>query len=147
MPNELVAHIDDVPHGECLALLAGAAVGRLGLLVDGRPEIFPVNYAMDGDVVLFRTGEGTVLNQAALTTVAFEVDQFDEAGQSGWSVLVQGTAQDIGDAIDHNSERLRRLTLISWAPGTRTRWFQIRPDKITGRRISVTPAGASPSSD
>ena len=41
------------------------SVGRLGLLVDGRPEVLPVNYALDGETVLFRTAEGTVLNQAA----------------------------------------------------------------------------------
>lgn len=137
---KLVAQFESVPRDECLALLTNSSVGRLGLLVDGRPEIFPVNYAVDDDVVLFRTAPGAVLNQAALTVVAFEVDDFDESGQSGWSVMVQGVAQDIGDAIDANSERLRTLSLVSWAPGARDRWFRIRPDKITGRRISVAPA-------
>ena len=120
------------------ALLASTSLGRLGLLVDGRPEIFPVNYAVDDDVVVFRTGPGTVLNQAALAVVAFEVDQFDDAGHAGRSVLVQGVAQDMGDSIDRTSERLRGLSLITWAPGSRDRWFRIRPDKITGRRIRVT---------
>ena len=138
--REHVAELQTIGHDECLTLLAAGAVGRLGLLVDGRPEILPVNYALDGDVVVFRTGHGTVLNQAALTVVAFEVDQFDESGRSGWSVLVQGVAQDIGDAIDANSERLRALSLVSWAPGSRNRWFRIRPERITGRRIRVAPA-------
>ena len=137
--RELVAQIETVERDDCLALLATTSVGRLGLLVDGRPEILPVNFAVDGDVVLFRTAPGTVLNQAALTVVAFEADQFDESGRSGWSVLVQGIAQDIGDAIDRNSERVRRLTLVTWAPGTRERWFSIRPERVTGRRITVIP--------
>lgn len=139
--REMVAHMESLARDECVALLETVSVGRLALLVDDRPEILPVNYAMDGDSVLFRTAEGTVLNQASLTVVAFEADQLDDSDQAGWSVLVQGVAQDIGDAIDARSERQRRLSLVTWAPGTRSRWFRIRPDKITGRRIRMVPAG------
>jgi nitroimidazol reductase NimA-like FMN-containing flavoprotein (pyridoxamine 5'-phosphate oxidase superfamily) len=137
-PN-LIASLEELGRAECLDLLATAAVGRVGLLVDGRPEVLPVNYALDGDTVLFRTAEGTVLNQASLAVVAFEVDHLDSDTHSGWSVLVQGTARDIGDAIDHTSERQRQLSLITWAPGRRPRWFQVHPDKITGRRLRVLP--------
>jgi nitroimidazol reductase NimA-like FMN-containing flavoprotein (pyridoxamine 5'-phosphate oxidase superfamily) len=136
----LVGELETLGRGECLGLLATASIGRVGLLVDGRPEILPVNYGLDGDNVLFRTAEGTVLTQASMAVVAFEVDRLDEANHSGWSVLVQGVAHDIGDAIDHTSERLRRLTLVTWAPGTRQRWVRISPQKITGRRIRVLPA-------
>jgi len=135
----LVASLEDVPRAECLALLATAKVGRVGLLVDGRSEILPVNFALDGETVLFRTGEGTVLNQASLTIVAFEADHLDPVTRAGWSVLVQGTARDIGDAIDATSERLRQLSLVTWAPGRRDRWFEVRPDKVTGRRLRVIP--------
>jgi nitroimidazol reductase NimA-like FMN-containing flavoprotein (pyridoxamine 5'-phosphate oxidase superfamily) len=134
-----VAQLEVLGRNECLELLALAAIGRLGLLVDGHPEIFPVNYALDGDSVLFRTAQGTVLNQASMAEVAFEVDQLDESTRSGWSVLVQGIARDIGDSIDATSERLRRLSLVTWAPGARPRWFQIRPTKISGRRIRIVP--------
>jgi uncharacterized protein len=133
----VISSLEELVHSECLNLLATASVGRVGLLVDGRPEILPVNYALDGDTILFRTGEGTVLNQASMAIVAFEVDHLDGATQSGWSVMVQGLAYDIGDTIDPTSERLRRLLLTTWAPGGRQRWFQIRPDKITGRRLRV----------
>lgn len=135
----LVASMENLEREECLGLLATVAVGRVGFVVNGRPEVLPVNYALDGDTILFRTGDGTVLTQASLTVVAFEVDSLDPTDHSGWSVMVQGMARDIGDAIDPTSERLRRLTLITWAPGTRQHWFQIRPDKITGRRVRVVP--------
>ncbi len=135
----MITSIDELIRSECLNLLATASVGRVGLLVDGRPEILPVNFALDGDTILFRTGEGTVLNQASMTVVAFEVDHLDTETHAGWSVLVQGLGYDIGDTIDATSERLRRLSLMTWAPGGRQRWFQIRPDKITGRRLRVLP--------
>jgi hypothetical protein len=115
-------------------------VGRVGLLVDEKVEVLLVNYALDGRTVLFRTAEGTVLNDASLTEVAFEADQFDEATHEGWSVLVQGFARDIGDAIGANAERIRQLSLVTWAPGARPRWIQIEPGKVTGRRIRVLPA-------
>ena len=137
-PN-LIASLEELERADCLELLATAAVGRVGLLVNGRPEVLPVNYALDGDTVVFRTAEGTVLNEASLSIVAFEVDHLDPADHSGWSVLLQGTAQEMSDAIDPTSERLRRLALITWAPGKRQRWFQVRPDKITGRRLRVLP--------
>jgi nitroimidazol reductase NimA-like FMN-containing flavoprotein (pyridoxamine 5'-phosphate oxidase superfamily) len=124
---------------ECIDRLASAHVGRLAFTVDGRPEIFPINYALDGETVLFRTAEGTVLSHAGLREVAFEVDHIDEESRTGWSVVVHGHADDIADAIDATSERLREVPLITWAPGQRGHWFAIRPQKITGRRLQVLP--------
>jgi uncharacterized protein len=139
-PGELIATIEPMSKADCWQKLATAAVGRVGLIVDGKPEVLPVNYAIDGESVLFRTGEGTVLTQASLSVIAFEVDHLDEADLSGWSVLLQGVGLDIGDAIDPTSERLKRLSLVTWAPGARSRWFHLVPDKVTGRRIRVTPS-------
>jgi nitroimidazol reductase NimA-like FMN-containing flavoprotein (pyridoxamine 5'-phosphate oxidase superfamily) len=50
-----------IERAECLRLLATEEVGRLGVVVAGRPEIFPVNYVVDGDEVMFRTDAGTKL--------------------------------------------------------------------------------------
>ena len=137
---EGVASLERVGRTECLNLLALGRIGRVGFVVDGHIEILPVNYALDGEAILFRTTEGSVLNQASMSNVAFEVDHIDESTHAGWSVLVRGHADDIGDAIDATSERLRRLALVTWAPGTRQRWFVIRPTSIAGRRLRVLPS-------
>jgi nitroimidazol reductase NimA-like FMN-containing flavoprotein (pyridoxamine 5'-phosphate oxidase superfamily) len=134
-----VAVMDTLPAAECWNLLSTAPLGRLGLLVGGRPQVLPVNYALDGRAVLFRTAEGTVLNEAGLRVVAFEVDHVDAATHEGWSVLVQGLARDITDAVDANSARMRRLSLITWAPGARHRWYRIEPEHVSGRRLRVVP--------
>jgi nitroimidazol reductase NimA-like FMN-containing flavoprotein (pyridoxamine 5'-phosphate oxidase superfamily) len=134
-----IASIEPLTRADCWELLATAQIGRLGLLVDQRPEVLPMNFALDGETILFRTAEGTVLNEASLCVVAFEADHMDPETHTGWSVMVQGVARDIGDAIDPTSERLRRLALVTWAPGVRQRWFRIDPEKVTGRRIRVTP--------
>lgn len=135
----LIATLTALAEDECWQLLASAEVGRVGLLVRDRPEVLPVNYILDGEAVLFRTAEGTVLNEAASEVVAFEVDQLDTVTRAGWSVLVQGSAEDISDSVDANSERMRRLWLVTWAPEGRHRWFRIEPDKVTGRRLRVAP--------
>ena len=137
--NEGAAELEHLSRSECLNLLALAQVGRVGLVIADQTEILPVNYALDGETILFRTAEGSVLNHASMADVAFEVDHLDERARTGWSVLVKGHADDIADAIDATSERLRRLTLVTWTPGSRQRWFVIRPRSITGRRLRILP--------
>ncbi len=132
--------LETLTREECFELLATAAVGRVGLLVGGKPEILPVNYVVEGSAIVFRTSDDSVLNQSALQTVAFEVDRLDETGHTGWSVMVQGVAQDVSSAVDTTSEKLRRLSLITWAPGARHRWFSIRVDAINGRRLRADGA-------
>ena len=41
--------------------------------------------------------------------------------------------------VDPTSERLRRLSLVTWAPGARQRWFRIDPGKVSGRRLRIVP--------
>ena len=122
---------------ECFELLATAAVGRVGLVVDGKPEVLPVNYVVDADAIVFRAADASVLTKAALQPVAFEVDRIEAATHSGWSVLVHGVAQDVSHAVDTMSEHVRRLALVSWAPGERHRWFRIKADSVSGRRLGT----------
>jgi len=124
---------------ECERLLALQEVGRLAVVVEGSPHVVPLNYATPGGgVVLFRTAAGTVLTEASLREVAFEVDVVDPATRSGWSVEVRGYGRDISDAIDAESVELRQLPLVTWAPGERQRWFKVIPRAVTGRRLVPT---------
>src|SRR5262245_52003398 len=91
---------EELSVGECLALLATHRFGRIAVVVDGRPVLFPVNYALEGDSVVFRTAPGTKLSGAALGHVAFEIDGVDDATQTGWSVIVQGVGSEITATID-----------------------------------------------
>ncbi len=110
-------------------------VGRIGLDVDGHPEIFPVNYAVDerGDIY-FRTAHGTKLHTLAHPKpAAFEIDGFDESVHVGWSVLVVGTAEHIG--LPHEVAHVRDLPLEPWATSEKPEIIRLRPTKISGRRI------------
>lgn len=126
---------EDLSLEDCIALLAEGTIGRLAGIVNGRPFIFPVNYALDGDTVVFRTSPGTKLAGAGFGPVAFEIDGVDEAERTGWSVVVQGIGTEITDALDHRSEALRQLELQPWVPGETSHWVAIQTESVTGRRL------------
>jgi uncharacterized protein len=120
---------------ECLQLLDDhlPRVGRVAFSEEGRIVVLPVNYRLDGDAVVFRTGEETTLAGVDGTAVAFQVDEVDATWAEGWSVLVDGMAQLVTDVEE--IERLRRLPLHPWAPGEKNRYIRIIPKSVTGRRI------------
>ncbi len=121
---------------ECTALLAEGRVGRVAGIVDNQPFIFPVNYTLEDDTVVFRTEPGKKLEGAGFGRVAFEIDGVDEANRTGWSVIVQGVAIEITHALDSYSESLRDLKLEPWVPGDKGHWVAIQADSVTGRRLS-----------
>lgn len=119
---------------ECRALLASHNVGRLAIIGSGgRPDIFPVNYRLVGDDVVFLTNLGTKLEGADIARVAFEVDRPAPDGMSGWSVVVHGTAYDISTSVDHRSVSLRAIDVESALRGVRL--VRIVAEETTGRRV------------
>lgn len=129
--------IEMIEHEECLRLLATGAVGRLGVVLNGHPEIFPVNYVLDGEHVVFRTAVGPKLTGALRAGVVFEVDNFDPRTRSGWSVVVHGTGHDITpfDAPQLVA-RAAELPVHPWASGEKPHVVRITPTRISGRRVS-----------
>ncbi|MDE0804183.1 MAG: pyridoxamine 5'-phosphate oxidase family protein [Acidimicrobiales bacterium] len=120
---------------ECWSLLAQERVGRIAVVVEGRPEIFPVNHGVDERSIVFRTDFGAKLHGIArLAWVGFEVDGFDDGAQSGWSVLVKGQADEVVDPAA--IERLDTLDVHFWGVGEKSHWLRIAPDEVTGRRIA-----------
>jgi nitroimidazol reductase NimA-like FMN-containing flavoprotein (pyridoxamine 5'-phosphate oxidase superfamily) len=127
---------------QCHDLLARTGVGRVGVTIGALPAIFPVNYALLGEDIVFLTSEGTKL-RAALdrAVVAFEVDQFDLVAGWGWSVLAVGIATEITDP-----EELAAARALGFSPlahGERTHFVRIRPEFVSGRRpLRDTKPGA-----
>jgi nitroimidazol reductase NimA-like FMN-containing flavoprotein (pyridoxamine 5'-phosphate oxidase superfamily) len=125
--------LEELDRGECLRLLGLAPLGRLGVVIGGRPLVFPVNFTLDGQVIVLRTAAGTKLHAARNGPVAFECDGIDGAYHTGWSVLALGDAEE----VMHPSEigRLERLPLTPWCDAAKPVWLRIRPKSLTGRRI------------
>jgi nitroimidazol reductase NimA-like FMN-containing flavoprotein (pyridoxamine 5'-phosphate oxidase superfamily) len=132
--------LERLSRDECVRLLGAHEVGRLVVTDGGRPLIFPVNYAMDGDAVVFRTASGLKLWTASRSPVVFEVDDIDRRAESGWSVIVHGVAQEVTafDRADLQA-RVYSMPLQPWAPGDKPSVVRIVPTLITGRRIRHHP--------
>src|SRR4051812_14843166 len=101
---------------QCWALLDTEVVGRLALIVDGHPEIFPVNFVLERRSIAFRSAGGTKL-WGAMTSkpVAFEIDGYDAHEQEAWSVVARGAAEVIDSQDEKNAVDARFLE--PWQPG------------------------------
>lgn len=122
---------------ECWQLLRSHYIGRLGVSISGEPAIFPVNYAVDGDTIVFMTAEGTKFGAAVLgTSVAFEIDAADPMFHTGWSVMVRGVAAEIESAEERTAAE--GLPLAPWSNSPKTRYVRITPRAVSGRRIIHT---------
>jgi nucleotide-binding universal stress UspA family protein len=134
-PNAIATLTDT----ECWSLLRSAAVGRVGVIVKGRPDIFPVNHVVHRESIVFRTSQGSKLDACVDQPVAYEVDGFDTATGDAWSVVIKGTAKDLRERDE--IMRALRLPITPWPGDPKPRIVQIDPDpgpgSVTGRRFHV----------
>ncbi|HEX7096221.1 MAG TPA: pyridoxamine 5'-phosphate oxidase family protein [Acidimicrobiales bacterium] len=139
MIRMMVVDMDDQ---QCVAHLTAASFGRLGVVVNGKPEIFPVHHAYDPvtGCVVFQTNTRTKLHAAMdWPSVAFEVDGLDPDHEwGGWSVLIVGRAEEITDREEIS--RAARLHPTLWGSDDSERWIRIVPEKMTGRYVTRIPA-------
>lgn len=121
---------------EAWDLLRQAVVGRLAVIHDGAPDIFPVNYTVDHGSIVMRTAGGTKYESARNQLVAFEVDGYDLDVAEAWSVVARGRAVEVRDVDE--SIAVLGLPLMPWAEGSKPHLMRLLPDVVTGRRIHVT---------
>jgi nitroimidazol reductase NimA-like FMN-containing flavoprotein (pyridoxamine 5'-phosphate oxidase superfamily) len=122
--------IEMIDSDECLRMLRGRRVGRLGVVVAGEPLILPVNYAVVDEMIVFRSAPGSKLDIGPRAPACFEVDELDESMSTGWSVLVAGRLEEI-DAGEAGG-----ADVTPWAPGSRDHWVRLVPRRVTGRRVA-----------
>jgi nitroimidazol reductase NimA-like FMN-containing flavoprotein (pyridoxamine 5'-phosphate oxidase superfamily) len=126
--------IEVIERAECLDLLRSTGIGRIAVVEAGHPVIFPVNYAMDDEVIVFRTAEGTKLDATVRGGPAsFEIDDTDRHTRTGWSVVVTGWARVVTSPAV--IERLEGLDVRSWSEHRKDHWVAVHPERISGRRI------------
>jgi uncharacterized protein len=129
---------------QCWKYLRGQLLGRLAIVMAGRPEIFPVNYAVGERSIVFRTAPGTKLAHGASSVACFEIDGYDEHAREGWSVVAFGHLEEITDAGDARSLALRQLRVDPLAPGARLHWIALHAEQVTGRHFAsgwIVPGG------
>ncbi len=127
--------IEVLSEHQCLEYLHSSTLGRVAFASGDEIEIFPVNYAADGAIVLFKTAAGTKLQRSLNGRLAFEVDGWDDASGVGWSVVLKGVATEVTEGHDPFSEALRSRKVLPLAPGPHEHWIAIYPSNVTGRRF------------
>ena len=122
---------------ECWELLASSIVGRLAIIVEGHPEIFPVNFVLQRRSIVFRTGPGRKLWQSRKEEpAAFEIDGYDPATQEAWSVVARGATALIENPDEQSAADA--LGLEPWERGEKSHYVRLSPDVLTGRRFKVS---------
>ena len=120
---------------KCYRLLETQQVGRVVYTDGALPAVAPVNYALDGHRVIFRTSPTTRLALGVVDqVVAFEVDSLDEEVRTGWSVVVTGIARALVDPGE--IARAAGLKLAPWAGGERELFVAITPGVVSGRFVA-----------
>ena len=123
----------ELDRAECERLLRRGTFGRVVVCAAGRPEIVPVNYAVDGDAVVIRTtSHGLLARSGHGRPLAFEIDLVDHERWHGWSVVARGT----GEVVDEPGEGVPgRLPPRPWAEGDRRTELRLRWTELSGRKV------------
>jgi nitroimidazol reductase NimA-like FMN-containing flavoprotein (pyridoxamine 5'-phosphate oxidase superfamily) len=121
---------------ESLDRIRSTAVGRVAFARDGQIVLLPVHHVVRGMDVYFRTSGGSKIEAAAdHDPMGFEVDGYDTAAVTGWSVTLSGIASVVDD--DELAEELDDLDSHPWPIGevAGSVWIRIRSDEISGREL------------
>lgn len=132
--------VEVLGEAQCLPLIAGGGVGRIGYTSRFGPTVLPVNYDLYEGTIVFRTGLLSSMVADLRTgiadaefNVAFEIDQMQPATQEGWSVLIQGAAHFVDS--EEELAPIAELGVQAWPGGAKEQFIRIIPTHIAGRRI------------
>lgn len=119
---------------ECWEQLATFPVGRLIVVFDGQPEVFPVNFVIDGEGVVVRTDVGMKYFAAERRSrAAFEVDRWDSA--TGVTVIAHGTLRALTDPTE--VAHAETLELRPWLDTHKGHFIRMDVAEITGRHFRL----------
>ena len=97
--------------------------------------MYPINYTVFEDAILFRTRRGGEIDSVSEgELMAFEIDGTDSLYHEGWSVLVVGPCSRLNGSMQ--IEQCRDINLLPWADQKRDRYVRIPLQMVSGRRIS-----------
>lgn len=138
MPDRAITELDE---DQCMQLISPGGVGRIAYSSRYGTAILPVHYKVHDGAIVFRTAEHGPLDEDLRTgiegadyTVAFEIDNVDEASREGWSVLLHGPAHHV--VTDEDRAWAEKADVETWPPGAQELFVRIIPSRVTGRRVA-----------
>jgi nitroimidazol reductase NimA-like FMN-containing flavoprotein (pyridoxamine 5'-phosphate oxidase superfamily) len=125
--------VRELTQEECWDLLGSHEFGRMAFHLGPEVHLTPINYAVDGRSLLFRTAAGSKLVGVLMNPdVVFEIDDHDEHGAV--SVIIRGEARRLEEDQAHRAEH---VPLHPWVPTRKDEVVEIIPDEITGRAFRL----------
>lgn len=119
---------------ECMDRLQRHTVARLGYVDAGWPTIVPINYRLHGGDIFIRSLAGGKLRAAEREdTVCLELDGYEEALRTGWSVVAHGNLELITDGAT-----LREAWVNDpqpWVASEEWQWLRMVPFSVSGREV------------
>lgn len=131
---------EELTAAEALRLLGDVRFGRVVFTSRAMPAVKPVRHVLvDGQIVIAAGPELVVGSPSAVTLagtsgetiVAYEADQLDASGCSGWSVVVVGRARLV--TAESEISRYRELLPAVTVPD---QLVAISADVVTGSRLA-----------
>ena len=134
MPRRI---LEELSWDECFMLLREQAVGRLVYQDKLGLAAVPVNYAVAGNTIVFRSEAGSKVRGLHEQDIAFQVDHIDSVSHSGWSVLIRGAAEEVEfRALVRTDRTDPRRPPQPWKKGVHDIWVVITPKMVSGRRLA-----------
>jgi uncharacterized protein len=123
----------EMTEDECWEELSSEEFGRLAHMLGDELHLVPVNYAVDGRTLLFRTAEGSKLLGIVMNPqVVLEIDRYDD--EHAMSVVVRGTARVLDEHEEHRAES---VPLRPWVATPKYNVVEITPTQLSGRRFDL----------
>jgi hypothetical protein len=128
-----VPAVEELTTAECWRLVEASTLGRLAVDgLDGRPDLFPLNFVVRDGNLFVRSGPGKKLRSITQRpAVAFEVDGGDE--HHHWSVVIRADAKRMDTDADIRASGI--LDLVSLNPTPKHIFIRLTPLSVTGRRF------------
>ena len=122
----------------CRQLLGTTQTGRLGFTDGALPAILPVPFALRDDQVIIPARRGSsVVSAVRGAVVAFEVDSYDAATRTGWSVTVLGPTVLL--SLPEDVAALEELSFASRPPVVQRCYIAVQLGLVRGWRMSELP--------
>lgn len=124
------SEVIELSTSDCERLLASLDIGRIAVVAEGYPLVFPINYKMvllgEKSVIAIRTRPDNVIDRPG-RAVCFEIDGIDASHDGGWSVLVRGILVESSPDPDRDPHPIDSRD--------RDAWRIIVPTHVSGRRV------------
>ena len=129
--------VREMTQDECWEMLRRTEFGRLAFHLGPEVHLVPINYAVDGRTLLFRTAPGSKLVGVAMNSdVVFEIDEYDE--HTARSVIMRGIARRLDEDEQHRADA---VPLHPWVPTLKYEVVEISADEVTGRTFFLARDG------